>query len=262
MDGWARPRPPRASAARGRPVDTARVQYRHAPAAHHGDLDAVLASAPGRPSLPVRLTLELFGRCREHLGVAGPAVVWDPCCGTGQLLATLGLLRGDAVAGLVGTDADPEPLALAARNLALLDAGGPDARAAELDALATRHGKPAYARAADAARRMTSAERVVPYVLATADAFDPDATTPVVAPHAPRIVMADMPYGHRTTWADASGSSGSGMVAALAGVLEPDAVIAVVARARRVPLSPGTPVLERVRAGHRAAVLVRAGDLS
>ena len=75
------------------------MQYRHAPAANHADLDAVLVSAPGRPSLPVRLTLELFGRARAQLGDPGPVEVWDPCCGSGVLLSTLGLLRGGQVGG-------------------------------------------------------------------------------------------------------------------------------------------------------------------
>jgi hypothetical protein len=48
----------------------------------------------------------------------------------------------------------------------------------------------------------------------------------------------------------------------LAGVLGGDAVLAVAARARRVPLPAGVPALERVRVGVRAAVLVRAGDLA
>ena len=128
------------------------MQYRHAPAANHADLDAVLVSAPGRPSLPVRLTLELFGRARAQLGDPGPVEVWDPCCGSGVLLSTLGLLRGGQVGGLLGSDADPEPLRLAGRNLALLAPGGPEARAAELDELADRHGKPGYRATAAAAR--------------------------------------------------------------------------------------------------------------
>lgn len=244
------------------------MQYRHAPAAHHADLDAVLASAPGRPSLPVRLTLELFGRCRAHLGDPGPVVVWDPCCGTGALLTTLGLLRRPEVAGLLGSDADPEPLRLAGRNLALLDPGGLHARAAELDGLARRYGKPGHRDAAAAARRLAADATGVPHEVATADALDPAGLAPLLARHRPRIVLADAPYGRQTVWAAPRGDGSdpdrpgpeAELVTALAAALEPDAVIAVVARARRVPVPPGRPVLERVRAGHRAAVLVRAGD--
>ncbi|MYW71341.1 rRNA methyltransferase, partial [Pseudonocardia sp. SID8383] len=80
------------------------MQYRHAPAANHAALDAVLASAPGRPTLPVRLTVELAGRARVHLPADVPLTVWDPCCGAGVTLAVLGLLV-PGLARLVGTDA-------------------------------------------------------------------------------------------------------------------------------------------------------------
>ncbi|WP_130293018.1 rRNA methyltransferase [Pseudonocardia sediminis] len=268
------------------------MQYRHAPGANFADLDAVLASAPGRPSLPVRLTLELFGRCHEQLGDPGPVVVWDPCCGTGQLLTTLGLLRRDEVAALVGSDADPEPLALAARNLALLTPGGAEARAAELDALAWQHGKPGYSDAAAAARRLDPAREGPPSEVTVADAFDPAATGGIVARHRPMVVLADLPYGRQTNWAgraaapqpdapagdpgphdgaapDDGAASEAGepspevsFVSALARVLDPAAVIAVVAQTRKVTLPPGTTALERLRVGHRAAAIVRAGDVA
>lgn len=242
------------------------MQYRHAPAANHADLDAVLVSAPGRPSLPVRLTLELFGRCRAHLGGPDPVAVWDPCCGTGALLTTLGLLRRDEVAALLGSDADPEPLRLAARNLALLDPGGLDDRAAELDVLARRHGKPGYRDAAGAAPRLVTDAPGVPYEIGAVDAFDPGATASFLGRTAPRIVLVDTPYGRQTRWAgddrpgDLATAPEAALLSALAPVVPADAVVAIVSRARRVDLPAGAPVLERVRAGHRAAVLVRAGD--
>ncbi len=233
------------------------MQYRHAPAADHGDLDAVLVSAPGRPTLPVRLTLELFGRALAHVG-PGPVTVWDPCCGAGTTLAVLGLCRGGDLSGLIATDVDPAPLELARRNLALLDPGGLDARASDLDALAVRHGKPGYADAAAAARRM--AAPVVPYEVATTDATDPAATRPVVERHRPQIVIADLPHGVQTQWSGGEHVA-TELVSALAPMLAPDAVIAVAGRGRKITLPAVTGSVERFRVGHRAAALVRAGDV-
>lgn len=234
------------------------MEYRHASAADRGDLDAVLASAPGRPTLPVRLTLELFGRALALAG-GGPVAVWDPCCGAGTTLAVLGLCRGSALSGLVGSDVDPSPLDLARRNLALLDPGGLDARAAELEALAARHGKPGYSSAAAAARRLVAAP--VPYELAVADVTDPDATRPVVDRHRPLVVIADLPHGVQTDWSGSTDDPGPELVTALASVLAPDAVIAVAGRGRTVALPPGSRAVERLRVGHRAAALLRAGDV-
>lgn len=182
------------------------MQYRHAPAADHGALDAVLVSAPGRPTLPVRLTLEMFGRALSFAG-PDPVTLWDPCCGAGTTLAVLGLCRGPALSGLVGTDVDPSPLDLARRNLALLAPGGLDARADELEALAAQYDKPGYSEAAAAARRLTAPP--VPYELAVADVTEPAATAALVERHHPRVVIADLPHGVQTRW-----SGGGAVVAA------------------------------------------------
>ncbi len=271
------------------------MHYRHAPAADHGDLDAVLVSAPGRPTLPVRLTLELLGRALSFAGPR-PVTVWDPCCGAGTTLAVLGLCRGSSLSGVVGTDIDPSPLDLARRNLALLDPGGLDARAAELEALAVRHGKPGYSDAAAAARRLTGSP--VPYEVAVTDVTDLAATVPVVERHRPQVVIADLPHGVQTRWSGATiasgdvdggaaGSSSAGsaaaaspaaassaaaagagtggaaveLVVALASVLDPDSVIALADRGRKPTLPPGTRALDRFRVGHRALAIVRAGDV-
>lgn len=268
------------------------MQYRHAPAANHATLDAVLASAPGRPTLPVRLTLELFGRARTHLEPAATVAVWDPCCGAGVSLAVLGLL-GPGVAAVAGTDADPEPLDLARRNLALLTPCGLAARASELDDLAVRHGKDSYAAAAAAARDLRP--RSSPQILVgAADAREPVSTRAVLGDIEPDIVLADLPHGRQTSWSGrsaidgppATGSDRAGaldphgpgaaeattagepgtipevaFLRAVAQVLAPRAVVVAVGRGRSVPLPPGGRALERIRAGHRAAVLLRAGDL-
>lgn len=233
------------------------MEYRHAPAADRADLDAVLVSAPGRPTLPVRLTLELFGRALSFLN-SGPVTVWDPCCGAGTTLTVLGLCRGSALSGLVGSDVDPSPLDLARRNLALLDPGGLDARGAELEALALRHAKPGYSAAAAAARRLNASP--VPYELAVADATDVAATAGLVERHRPRVVIADLPHGVQTGWSGSTDDAGAELVTALASVLAPDAVIAVSGRGRKVVLPPGTRTVERLRVGHRAVAIVRAGD--
>ena len=286
------------------------MQYRHAPAADRSALDAVLVSAPGRPTLPVRLTVELLGRAREHLtspdaGSPGPVTVWDPCCGAGVSLTVLGLLC-PGIATLAGTDADPGPLDLARRNLALLAPGGPAARASELDELAARHGKESYAYAATAARELVPRSRPQ-WMVARADTHDGAATRAALAGIAPDVVLADLPHGRQTSWATAvpptqpaatgvagpdvgtgargqtrergpgvgSGAPGSSargpgsgpapeiaFLRAVAGVLAPQAVVVAVGRGRSVPLPPGARALERLRVGHRAAVLVRAGALT
>lgn len=202
-------------------------------------------------------------------------------------LAVLGLLV-PGLARLVGTDADPEPLDLARRNLALLDPGGLTARAADLEALAARHDKPSYADAATAARALAPASTPA-WSVTLADARDTAAVRNALAgagPYGtgPDLVLADLPHGHRTTWAASptrpGGAAGTPapdagpvraaaddqdpgveFLRAVATALRPDAVVVAVGRGRTVPLPGGARPLERVRVGHRAAVLVRAGAL-
>ncbi|BBG05216.1 MULTISPECIES: hypothetical protein [Pseudonocardia] len=244
------------------------MQYRHAGPANHAALDAVLVSAPGRPTLPVRLTVELLGRARSHLDGPG-GTVWDPCCGAGVTLTVLGLLA-PGITALVGTDVDPGPLDLARRNLGLLRTGGLSARAQELDALSARHRKPAYAEAAGCARSLVPAGRPA-WSVGVADALDRDRTRAMLGDLEPDVVLADLPHGRQTTWATPTPTTTPGadgdppgtaaFLTAVASVLDARAVLVAVDRGRTVPVPAGVRPLERLRVGHRAAMLLRAGDL-
>jgi 23S rRNA (guanine2535-N1)-methyltransferase len=252
----------------GGPTHTARVQYRHAPDADHSDLasGAVLRSAPGHPAFPVRLGLELFGRALAHRAPRGPVTVWDPCCGSGQLLVAVALLRRRDVRAVVGSDAAPAALAIAEQNLALLTVAGLAARERELHDLVDAHGKASHERASAAAgrlaRRLAAEGGDVSTARHEANALDPARLTPVAARHAPEIVLADVPHGAQTEWAPHGQRTGpAALVAALGQVLPATSVLVVVDRARRVELPAGVVALERLRVGHRAAALVRAGDV-
>jgi hypothetical protein len=229
----------------------------------HSDLasGAVLRSAPGRPGFPVRLASELFQRAAAH-APARPLRLWDPMCGTGHLAVAVGLLHRERLAHVRATDTDPDAVGLAARNLALLTAAGLADRERELRALAAENGRADTAERAAAARRLAArlaaAGGDLPHTAAADDAFAPAAPEPPVD-----VVLTDVPYGGLSRWSGAppGGDPVAAVLRSLAGVLGGDAVLAVAARARRVPLPAGVPALERVRVGVRAAVLVRAGDL-
>ncbi|MCK1796001.1 rRNA methyltransferase [Streptomyces sp. XM4193] len=234
----------------------------------------VLHSAPGYPAFPVRLATEIFLRARARLPQQRPLTLWDPCCGSGYLLTVLGLLHRDALRQLVATDADPDPLELAAKNLALLTPEGLSAREDERREQSVRFDKPAYLEAADAAGRLR--ERLdrggaLPYALRTADVFAPASLAAALAVPdgaeggsalVPDLVVTDLPYGERTRWEGEvpDGAPVLAMLRSLASVLPEHAVIAVTDRSRRIPVAP-VPALERLKIGTRSAVLVRAGDV-
>lgn len=242
------------------------MSYRHATVQRdYQDLasGSVLHSAPGFPAFPVRLASEIFQRALALRGGEGPAVVWDPCCGSGYLLAVLALLHRPRIASVLACDLDPDALGVAERNLALLSRAGLTARAAELEARAARFGKPAYGAAAQAARRLAgeldAAGGDVPHGVCQADVFDRDQLQRALGHSAPDIVITDVPYGEQTHWRGPSAAAGiTGMVDALTAVLPPDSVIAVTVRGRKVPVDRDRRPHTSFKIGTRAVALFRA----
>ncbi|MDH6112124.1 SAM-dependent methyltransferase [Kitasatospora sp. MAP12-15] len=242
--------------------------YRHVIVkADYADLasGAVLRSAPGFPAFPVRLTSEIFQRALALRGGDSPAVVWDPCCGSGYLLSVIGLLHRRAVSSVLASDLSAEALGLARENLSLLDPAALEARAKVLEEQAERFAKPSYLESADAARRLartlTDDGGPLPAAVHRADAFDRGELAAAVAGAAPDIVVTDVPYGEQTEWLGAEGEAGvPEMLAAVASVLPGHAVLAVTVRGRKVPLG-GVRPKESFKIGTRAVALLTADQL-
>ncbi|GAA1754146.1 rRNA methyltransferase [Streptomonospora arabica] len=228
----------------------------------HSDLACgnVLRSAPGHPGFPVRLADELFQRAAAHLPAA-PLALWDPCCGSGHLAASVGTLHRYRLSWLLATDTEPAALSIAERNLALLTGRGLAERERVLRAEAAELRKPTLLDRADTAARLAGrlSERGgdLDHRVGAGDVFDP------TEPERPvDLVLTDVPYGGLTSFTGAppDGEPVPAMLRALAAVLPERAVLAVTARTRKVALPEGVRALERLRVGNRAAVLVRAGD--
>lgn len=229
----------------------------------------VLRSAPGFPGFPVRLASELFQRAMVHTG--GESVrLWDPCCGSGYLVAVLGFLHRDRLTHVRATDVDADAVALAARNLRLLTAEGLVEREEELRRSARDFGRVVFVERAEAARELAAGLAGMggdlPHEAGIADVFSLE--EPVDAD----LVVTDVPYGEMTSWTGAvpdqgkqrDGAEGAmrGLLESLGRVLPEHAVVVVTARTRRVVLPEGVRALERVKVGNRAAVLVRARDIA
>ncbi|HZO33245.1 MAG TPA: GNAT family N-acetyltransferase [Chloroflexota bacterium] len=210
----------------------------------------VFRSLPGRTAFPVRLADELFQRClaiRRANGGDGPVVLYDPCCGGALLHCTLALLHWPSIRRIVASDADPEAVALAGRNLALLTPEGIARRREEIAALHAAYEKDSHAEALQSADRLAAqlAEhfqlRPLPTRLFLADALDPASLLPHLEPGSVDVVIADVPHGRRTHWRHAQAQAGQEapdsqsasatiwqLLEALWPFLAPDAVVAVV----------------------------------
>ncbi len=232
----------------------------------------VLASAPGRTGFPARLATELFQRAAAHLErrrVAEPWAVLDPCCGAGQLLTTVGLLHRDRIRALVAVDIDPDAVALADRNLALLAPGGLDRREAELRVAAIDAGRPGLAEAADAATRLAAEIRsaatahTLVATTAVADATDAAALTGAAGQGEIDLVIADVPHGNWSEWRT-GGQAGEtqapldALLVALRPVLNPGAVVAIASDKGQRPGHEAYRRLEWWQIGRRRLELLAA----
>src|ERR1035437_5495220 len=120
------------------------VPYHHVPLRlDYSDFAAgrVFISAPGRPAFPVRLADEIFQRCLPLRGsdrADEDVTLYEPGCGSGYLLAIITYPNGEPLARVVGSDAAPDALELARKNLALLTLDGLDERIRTLAVLHER----------------------------------------------------------------------------------------------------------------------------
>jgi 23S rRNA (guanine2535-N1)-methyltransferase len=243
------------------------VQYRSATSGDHSDLasGSVLHSAPGYPAFPVRLGQELFLRAAAHLPTGRACALWDPCCGSGYLATVLALLNRDRLRLVTCSDISVPAVELADRNLALLTHTGLAERAAELRSRADRFDKPGLLESAASADRLNtrleSSGGDLPTRTAVGDVFDPASfDSPPVAD----LVITDVPYDQQTRWQGklpAEGDPVTALLDSLRAMLPDHAVVAVCARTRKITLDRPVRVLERVRVGHRAAIVVRVSDL-
>ncbi|HEV2530057.1 MAG TPA: hypothetical protein VGT61_16550 [Thermomicrobiales bacterium] len=233
----------------------------------------VLVSAPGRTGFPARLATELFQRAAAHLDrreVAAPWSVLDPCCGAGQLLATVGLLHADRIRALTAVDIDTDAVALADRNLALFAPGGLGRREAELRAAALDADRPGLLAAADAAAALAAAARgsgantPLTTNTAVADATDPVTLGAAVPVGSIDLVIADVPHGNWSDWAtNATGAPTDvapldAMLAAVRPLLSRGAVVAIASDKGQRPRDAGWRRLEWWQIGRRRLELVSA----
>ncbi len=231
----------------------------------------VFYSLPDHPAFPIRLASEIFQRCAaiwEANGATAPCTLYDPCCGGAYHLGTLAYLHWRAIAEIIASDVDEQPLALAKRNLALLTISGIEQRIAEITHMLAAYGKPSHAAALKSAQtlrnRLSSLTETHPIKtsLFRADATDGQALVAGSGGKTIDIVITDVPYGRRSNWRthDANQPSAPSpvwqMLQALLAVISPQTIVAVAADKQQKITHSGYRRLERFRMGKRQIVLL------
>ena len=154
----------------------------------------------------------MFLQCRDRLvssGRKGPYTIYDPCCGSGYLLAAVSFLYSEDVGRLIASDIEEEAVEFAEMNLGLLRKEGLSARIDELREDADRYGRASAGEAIESCRMLESVLIREPRVTAfRADALSDDLSGRL-EDRSIDMIITDIPHGMRSEWTGESRAADS-----------------------------------------------------
>lgn len=161
----------------------------------------VLYNAANTTAFPVRLASEVIQRAFHILdkdGASGPYKIYDPCCGGGFLLTTIGFLYHNLISELIATDYDVEVLEIAKKNLSLLSEEGLDRRMKEIKGYIEVFRKDSHIQALKSVNQLKTliGEANINIHCAQRDITDMSAF-PIKEVN---IIITDIPYGINVEW--------------------------------------------------------------
>jgi len=166
---------------------------------------SVLYTAPGIPNFPVRLGNEIYNRCLDHYGSGDSITLYDPCCGGGYLLTTIGLLNGKSISHIIASDIDTEALMWARKNLSLLSMDGLNSRKKQLTDLFQAYGKDSHKSALIYIDKLMALVSDNDFNISV-ESFQHDIlnNSGSISSEAD-IIITDVPYGNLVQWSRDSG---------------------------------------------------------
>lgn len=162
----------------------------------------VIYNKSGVPNFPIKLGLEIFKRCLEHTNQSEKITLYDPCCGGGYLLTTIGLLNYDIIEKVIGSDINPEYIELAIKNLSLLTKEGLEKRKDQIETMFKSFEKQSHLEAIksiEVFRNIINQRPQSPVCqLFVADVLDEKSLSQ--NPFTANIIITDVPYGNMVNW--------------------------------------------------------------
>jgi tRNA G10 N-methylase Trm11 len=231
----------------------------------------VIYSLPGHPAFPVRLASEIFQRCLAHraasYGKMTPCTLYDPCCGAAYHLSVLSFLHGEHIQKVIGSDIDEKAVALAARNLGLLQREGLDERIRELSGMFEQFEKESHREALESAAGLKeqlselTETRTFDTRAFQANATDRETISNHIEPKSVDIVFTDVPYGLHSQWREANSDELSNpltsMLNALLGVLSPSSIVAISSDKQQKAMHKHYERIEHFQVGKRRIVILK-----
>jgi hypothetical protein len=225
----------------------------------------VFHSLPGHPAFPVRLASEIFQRCIAHhktiYNDSTPSILYDPCCGAAYHLSVLAYLHEKPIQKIIASDVDEKAVALAKRNLALLDVAGMDERIDELSKMLEQYGTTSHEDALKSAHRLReklSGQHPLETSVFQSSATDAKTILRNIKPKSIDIVFTDVPYGQHSNWQNSDLSNPLwSMLDALPGVLSQSSIVAIVSDKGQKVSHDGYQRLERFQVGKRRVIILK-----
>lgn len=238
------------------------MEYKYAPKENHEDLSSgrVIYHKSGLSTFPVRLASEILMRCVSYLPKKEEISLYDPLCGEAYLLSTLGLLHGDMISHIHGSDISEEALEFAEKNLKLLTESGLQQRQIELQKLADQFGKDSHQQAIEACARLSQS---LSNQQLSSHLFQADLLTDAPLENAQfkaDIVITDVPYGSMVGWTSSVASPIDQLLANLVPILLPHSIVAIVSDKAQKASSPLYQRLKLLRAGKRRVEILSQAD--
>lgn len=221
----------------------------------------VLLNASGTTAFPVKLASEIFLRGKSYLRSRSDKKkysLFDPCCGGAHLLTTIGLLNGQNLNRIVGSDIDDRVIEIAKRNLSMVNQDGIQNRLERIKRMYNKYGKESHLEAIGSAERLKQMILVRRSTIETA-CFPADATDSLIFPWIQNtfdIVMADLPYGEVVKWRSAELEPANRLLENLLNVISPNAVVIIVSNKNQNINSSYYNRLERLKVGKRQVVFL------
>jgi len=163
----------------------------------------VLYHTGGAATFPVRLSLEIFERCRSYSEKKQDIILYDCCCGGAYMLTVLGFLKGESLSAVYGSDIDEQIIKAANDNLHLLTREGLYKRKEQIETLYKLYEKQSHKDALRSIEKMLQTgitkEIKTKAFLKDILSFDKISLQSGLSVQ-PDIIITDVPYGNLTEW--------------------------------------------------------------
>jgi type I restriction-modification system DNA methylase subunit len=225
------------------------MKYRYAEKSSFQYLAAggVIKSYKGNTNFPVRLGHEIFNRCLCYVANKEKVTIYDPMCGSGYFLTTVGFLNFNRISKIYGSDVNYEVIRVAEKNLKLLTKEGIEEREKEIQYLYDKYKRDSFKISLQ--HFATFKDTVIQdmnYKLFKRDLFEESVAFNLEAD----IIIMDLPYNNLVTYK--GNYSKTKLEERIVSLAQNNTIVAVIRnKAQKISIESNLNRLEKIKTGKR-----------